>query len=65
MMLIYSSKRRELDAEGHCHPLIKTIILMILFISDGNMDWPRMFTLCHEHINIGRWESFVRKLFGK
>ena len=57
------------DVERHWHPLIKTInltiILMILFVSDGNVDWAKIFSLCHQHIAIARWELFIRKLFGK
>jgi len=38
---------------------------MILFVSDGNVDWAKIFSLCHQHIAIARWELFIRKLFGK
>ena len=38
---------------------------MILFVSDGNVNWAVLFLLCHQHIDIANWELFIRKLFGK
>ena len=39
---------------------------MILFVSDGNVNWAKIFSLCNEqHIVIAKWELFIRRLFGK